>query len=305
MERNNVIQLSFLEKSEKTIIKNKKKRNRKKRDKQVDNIIQITWFDTIKNRTKKSNQTRVKSNKKVIKKIEKEDTVSAIRKYQLTKDPALLNSIVKDNYNLIYYTIKRYHLDSNTTIDQDDLLQEGAIGLIKAIEKFDAKKKCEFSTYAIIYIKSYIINYIKVNSNGSVAVSLHGIDLMNKYRKNEDDIKDSKLKGSLKVISNTPILMDAPVKGYNKDSMNFEETLSDENEVEFANVDFKLTWQKISLDLTEKQKTIIEYYIQGYHWNEISKKMHSSPQAVSISGKRAFKMLKEKYGNDLKKMLCS
>ena len=54
MERNNVIQLSFLEKSEKTIIKNKKKRNRKKRDKQVDNIIQITWFDTIKNRTKKS-----------------------------------------------------------------------------------------------------------------------------------------------------------------------------------------------------------------------------------------------------------
>jgi len=45
----------------------------------------------------------------------------------------------------------------------EDLIQEGNIGLMKAIEHFDAKKNVRFATYAVWWIRAYITRYLKDN----------------------------------------------------------------------------------------------------------------------------------------------
>jgi RNA polymerase primary sigma factor len=45
----------------------------------------------------------------------------------------------------------------------DDLVQEGNVGLMKAIEHFDTKKNVRFATYAVWWIRAYITRYLKDN----------------------------------------------------------------------------------------------------------------------------------------------
>ncbi len=45
----------------------------------------------------------------------------------------------------------------------DDLVQEGNVGLMKAIEHFDPKKQVRFATYAVWWIRAYITRYLKDN----------------------------------------------------------------------------------------------------------------------------------------------
>ena len=45
----------------------------------------------------------------------------------------------------------------------DDLVQEGNVGLMKAIEHFDTRKSVRFATYAVWWIRAYITRYLKDN----------------------------------------------------------------------------------------------------------------------------------------------
>lgn len=47
----------------------------------------------------------------------------------------------------------------------EDLMQEGMIGVIKAVDNFDDGKDTKFSTYAVYWIKKYILDYIGQDSN--------------------------------------------------------------------------------------------------------------------------------------------
>ena len=63
-----------------------------------------------------------------------------------------------------------------------DLVQEGALGLIKAAEKFDYSKNFKFSTYATWWIRQTILRAIANNSK-SIRIPVHMIDKIRKYNK--------------------------------------------------------------------------------------------------------------------------
>lgn len=72
------------------------------------------------------------------------------------KKEELFNS----HYSLVVKYAKQY---SNNFNLEEDLIQEGSIGLCKAIKNYSQQPNCKFSTYAVFWIKGEILKYLKKN----------------------------------------------------------------------------------------------------------------------------------------------
>ncbi len=66
--------------------------------------------------------------------------------------------LIEDHLGLVVQIAKRYarRYTGHGVVDLDDLIQEGALGLIHAAEKFDAERGLQFSTYASWWIRQAI-----------------------------------------------------------------------------------------------------------------------------------------------------
>ena len=72
--------------------------------------------------------------------------------------------LANSNLRLVVSIAKHYSNRTNKNISFSDLIQEGNIGLIKALDKFDVDKGYKFSTYAKWWIMQAIGHYIVDNS---------------------------------------------------------------------------------------------------------------------------------------------
>ena len=92
--------------------------------------------------------------------LSRDEEQALARKYYETKDRAALHSLVTANlrfvvkiaYEYVHYRIKLL-----------DLIQEGNMGLVKAVQEFDPYKDVRLTTYAVWWIRSYIQEAILKN----------------------------------------------------------------------------------------------------------------------------------------------
>jgi len=85
------------------------------------------------------------------------------------------------NLRLVPSIIRRYGYHLTTTLTMSDLIQEGNCGLLRAIPRFDYRRKLRFSTFATWWIRHYLVR-ARQNMGTEVRVPVHLYDLASKVR---------------------------------------------------------------------------------------------------------------------------
>ncbi|EGT3618938.1 MULTISPECIES: sigma-70 family RNA polymerase sigma factor [Clostridium] len=113
-------------------------------------------------------------------------------------DKRALDELLENNDKLIYKIASKFYSDKTSSIEFDDLLQEGRIGFILACSKYDIEyiKKTKFITYAFYWIYQKIHRFITTyNTNEEISLNTpvseeNQDELINSIESNSDEIKD-------------------------------------------------------------------------------------------------------------------
>jgi len=102
--------------------------------------------------------------------LSKEEEYELIHNWQNKKDNKSLITLIESYKKLVYSLCKKF---SSYGLPKEDLIQEGTMGLMYAIDKFDISKGFRLSTYSRWWIRAMIQDYIIKNwsivKNGSTA----------------------------------------------------------------------------------------------------------------------------------------
>lgn len=156
-------------------------------------------------------------------------------------DPAAIERMVKSNLRLVVKIARNY---SGLGVPLMDLIAEGNIGLMKAVERFDPDKGGKMSTYGAWWIKQAIKRAL-TNQSKTIRLPSHLLEKLNRIRKFSHDyheqhghepgngeiaehmgVKPGQI-AHWKAMSFNPSSLDAPIGGDDDSGGSFADLLSD------------------------------------------------------------------------------
>ncbi len=242
-------------------------------------------FLEIKDKNEKTKKAlvgpRIDSIRMYLKEIGRTSMISAREEKELAKriekgDEEAKKILTKANLRLVVSIAKRY-VGRSRNLTLLDLIQEGNLGLFRAVEKFDWRKGYKFSTYATWWIRQAVTRAIADQAR-TIRIPVHMIETISKYEKAKRKLLQSLGRDPLpeeiaaemgieveKVhhimqIKQKAVSLETPVGEDNKDSVlaEFIEDLKTPSPLTMAARNLlKERLEEISAELTPREKKIL------------------------------------------------
>ncbi len=229
-------------------------------------------------------------------------------------DTAARDKIVSANLRFVVNVAKKYQ---NHGLELEDLISEGNIGLLTAIERFDVTKGYHFISYAVWWIRQAILKAIceksrmirlPLNRANELVQIEHARKLVSGDKTEEQEIAE--IAGMLNMdavhvrdminISREMVSLDAAVRPDSSESSNVADFLEDSRYADPADVVIDSAMQEaintVLASLTEREATVLRYRFgldgnKSMSLKEVGDKFNLTKERIRQIEKKAIKRL--------------
>ena len=166
-----------------------------------------------------------------------EQEVYLAKKIQKTNDPAAREKLITSNLRLVASIARNYI--GKSSLSYLDLIQEGNIGLTKAVNKYDYSKGYKFSTYATYWIRQAITRAIADQSH-TIRTPVHVVEALTKINKAKAELYQTlKHEPNLEEISQATGLSIEKIITYtnaSKNPLSIDKPISEDEDVDMTDI---------------------------------------------------------------------
>lgn len=247
------------------------------------------------------------------------DIADVWREYKASGEPHLQEELVLHYQGLVYKLAHKIVRKLKQGTEVEELISDGMLGLVKAIDAFDPGRGFQFSTYATPVVRGSIYNglrrldWLPERTRAKARNFQQAVDKLSQVqgrRPSEEDIaKELEIssKEVYELIANLGSMyllsLDQPVGGDEGGEMSMGDLVEDSQftgpEVEYEYAEERSALRQALAAIPDGERELLEmHYFQGVTFESISRMRGVSKQRISQLHLRAVRHLREKLGGD-------
>ena len=221
--------------------------------------------------------------------------------FQRSREPALRNRLVVQYSPLVKYVAGRMRSRLPHSVDQDDLVSDGVLGLMDAIERFDPSRGLSFQTFAVPRIRGAIIDglrsmdFVPRSVRDKVRiVQQASLKLEERLGRLPDDEEVAREVG-VPVQQVRDLTKQASSNHANLDDFELADELASAADDSVEQGDVSASLRRVIAELNERDQVVIAlYYFEGLTLADIGKVLGVTESRISQVHSRATSTLRAK-----------